>query len=457
MTTRTSNSAKDSVNKRYTETQEFLLSLGMKGRRVTYGIDRMMRLVELLGHPEHRLCIIHVAGSNGKGSTSAMLDAIYREAGYYTGLYTSPHLVTLRERIAVRGRQITKAEIVAYTKEFQELIATAKDLQDDDYPSFFELMTAMALVHFVRSGVEVAILETGLGGRLDATNVVDPALSIITSISLDHTLLLGDTVEKIAREKGGIIKPGKPVIIGVLPEGAEQTLRSIAEQKGASIQSITEAFGQNEENFPETGLTGKYQRRNAAIATLAVHTLKQFLPKGPNGLERGLQQVYWPGRWEKKELESGQTLILDASHNAECFIGLAENLKALIQETGTEPILLVGSLGNNRGKALMETISEYAQSIFLLRANQKRASDPKDLEEMIPDSFKGTIAHSTVSELFPRPHTCCLGKNGDTIVVTGSIYLIGEVIEALNGAHEEAEHHLQDGAHTLSAIPSAKP
>jgi len=194
----------------YAAVQDYLFSL--KARGIKFGIDRMRMMVEALGHPERAVPTIHLSGTNGKGSTSAMLDAILHAAGWRTGLYTSPHLVRLGERVQVNRALLTEAELAAFTRELRPIAEEISRDHPDDHPSFFEFMTAMAFLQFQRQHCDVGIIEVGMGGRLDATNVVLPEVAAITSISLDHCEMLGDSVEKIATEKAGIIKAGRPVV-----------------------------------------------------------------------------------------------------------------------------------------------------------------------------------------------------------------------------------------------------
>ena len=203
----------------YAAVTEYLYALKAGG--VKFGIDRMRRLAEVLSHPERSYPVIHVAGTNGKGSVAAMVESILRASGRRTGLYTSPHLVKLGERVQVDRRVLTEAEIVAYAAELKPAADSICASAPDEQPTFFEFMTAMAFLQFQRKRVEVAVVEVGMGGRLDATTVVEPEVSVITSIGLDHCAELGDTFEQIAREKAGIIKPGRPVVIGSLWNGQD--------------------------------------------------------------------------------------------------------------------------------------------------------------------------------------------------------------------------------------------
>lgn len=423
----------------YPSAKEYLFSLKHHGAK--YGIDRMLLLAASLGNPERTFPVIHVAGTNGKGSVCAMIEAILRGAGYKTGLYTSPHLVRQAERIQVDRTLITDNAIVAYTNELQSHANQLACVDPDDHPSFFEFMTGMAFLHFARSGVDVGVTETGLGGRLDATNVVDPEVSVITSIARDHTEQLGDTLERIAAEKAGIIKRGKPVVIGHLPPEAETVIRKACEQRNAPLKSIRERFG-NESAYPTTNLPGRYQRWNAALATLAVETLADRFPNAVNAAPRVLQQVAWAGRWETRKVD-GRHLILDTSHNEEGALMLDANLRDLRNRIGQKPDIVVGILGLARAQKLLPVVARHAASIHLIRPRQGRACPFTELESCIPEDFKGAIFRSKVSQLFPGQHRCRLGNPGDTIVATGSIYMIGEIVEAISCPEPVAEHVLQ--------------
>ncbi len=425
----------------YPEAKSYLYSLRYHGAK--YGIERMQLLAETLGHPEHQFPIIHVAGTNGKGSTCAMLESIYRNAGLKTGLFTSPHLVFQGERIQINRSILSHDEILHYTNELKEIADALAKVNPDDHPSFFEFMTAMAFLHFNREAVEIGIFETGLGGRLDSTNVVHPEITVITSISLDHINILGDTIEKIAGEKAGIIKANRPVVIGLLPDEAEKVIREIARQRSAAVYSIRERFSSEARGYPQTNLYGAYQRYNAATATLVCELLRKKFPISNDLIEKGLQKVEWAGRWERHQVDS-KTIILDSSHNPEGAEILADNLENLVQETGCKPIILAGTLGEFRAEVLMPVVARYAREIVLLRPSQPRACTFEILEKYIPKDYEGKIRRAEVKDIFPFPGNCAEGDEGDTLVVTGTIYLIGEIIEALHYELPVEEQSLQD-------------
>ncbi len=425
----------------YAATQEYLFSLKAKG--VKFGIDRMRLLVAGIGHPERATPVIHIAGTNGKGSVAAMLESIFSTAGWKTGLYTSPHLVKLGERVQVAREILSEAEIVAFTEELLPVAEKIGQGDADDHPSFFEFMTAMAFLQFARKRCDIAIIETGLGGRLDATNVVDPEVSVITSIGLDHCDMLGDTLELIAAEKAGIIKPGKPVVIGRLPPEAEAVIRRVAAEQGAPVISVRDVFGEALEGYPTTAFEGDYQRWNAATVVLVARCFSETWKLTPELVARGLKSARWPGRWQRTKIH-GRDLILDASHNPEGAGVLENQLRALVAETGRKPVVVTGVLGAARARPLLETISRYAAEIHLVMPQQSRASGFEELEALIPKAFGGRVTRATVSGVFPDENTCTVGGPDDTVVVTGSIYLLGEVMARIQPERGSIENRLQD-------------
>jgi dihydrofolate synthase/folylpolyglutamate synthase len=397
----------------------------------------------VLGHPERAVPSIHITGTNGKGSTAAMLEAIFRTAGWRTGLYTSPHLVRLGERVQVNRQILTEAEIIAYTNELRPLAEEISRFSPDDHPSFFEFMTAMAFLQFARKKCDISLIEVGMGGRLDATNVVLPEVAVITSISLDHCEYLGDTPEKIAAEKAGIIKPGRSVVIGRLPPGAERVIREIAAERGSRVISVVEEFGEELAGYPVTNLEGDYQRWNAATATLVARTMALRWQLTEEVITRALARVDWPGRWQRIAL-GGRTLILDASHNPEGAAVLESNLRHLATETHRPPVIITGVLGAARARALIETISRHASEIHFVVPHQARACTYEELESLLPAAFSGRVVRSTVPGLFPTSQACMAGGPADTVIVTGSIYLIGEVLEHIAPDRGPGEGRLQD-------------
>ena len=426
----------------YAAVQDYLF--GLKAGGVKFGVDRMRILSRLIGNPEARVPCIHVAGTNGKGSVSAMLEAILRASGNRTGLYTSPHLVRLGERVQVDRHLLTEQEISAYVRELQPVSdRIGAGGEDGDRPTFFEFMTAMAFLQFARQGCDISVVEVGLGGRLDATNIVTPEVSVITSIAMDHCEMLGNTLEAIAGEKAGIIKPEKPVVIGRMPREAEETIRAIAASAGSRVISVREEFGEAVEGYPSTGLEGDYQRWNAATASLAVRKLSPSFGISDASVRAGLASVEWAGRWQRTTL-GGRLVVLDSSHNPEGASVLDTNLGRLVAETGRPPVAIVGALGAMRAGPLLEVVCRHCRELHLAVPRQARASTYDELEALVPGSFKGRIIRSTVEGLFPGPGICTAGEKDDVIVVTGSIYLLGEVLSRLEPQRGPGEGRLQD-------------
>ncbi|HEY4302117.1 MAG TPA: folylpolyglutamate synthase/dihydrofolate synthase family protein [Candidatus Didemnitutus sp.] len=417
--------------------------VGLKSSGVRFGVERMARLAEAIGHPERLYPVIHLAGTNGKGSVAAMLESILRAAGHRTGMYTSPHLVKLGERVQVDRRILAEEEIVAFVSELAPIARRLADDGPDEHPTFFEFMTAMAFLKFARARVAAAVIETGMGGRLDATNIVTPEVSIITSIGFDHMEYLGDSLAQIAAEKAGIIKEGRPVIIGRLPAEAEHTVREIAAARNAPVHSVRATFGDDINSYPQTNLEGEYQRWNAATAVLASRILAARFGLADDIVARGLQQVSWPGRWQRTRV-GDRVVILDASHNLEGAAVLDANLTRLVAETGRAPVVVTGALGEYRARALLEVACRHAREIYLVPPHTARACTYAQLEEAAPAAYRDRLRRSTVDEVFPTSDYCAIGTPGDIVVITGSLYLLGEILERIEPGRGGQEARLQD-------------
>lgn len=426
--------------RRFNALRDYLYSLKNRGSR--YGVQRMQDLVQALGNPQHSFPLIHVAGTNGKGSVCAMLEAIYRANGYKTGLFTSPHLVHLGERIQVNRQQLSEQQILDYTQQLKPIAAKIAINDPENHPSFFEFMTAMAFLHFAQEQVDIAFIETGLGGRLDSTNVVHPELSIITSIALDHTEILGDTLQKIATEKAGIIKPQRPVIIGKLPPSAEAIIREKATQQGSPLTHIKDLYP-NENKLPQPNLQGSHQRWNAALALTASQKLQAKFPTNPHKSQQALQAIHWPGRWQKLQIQN-RTLILDATHNAEGAQMLHENLKKLCNHSSQKPIIICGTLGEDRAQSLIQAIASFPKELHLLKPDQPRATDTQTLASHLPQPTKFPVFHKELPDLFDTKNQLTIGNPNDIILVTGSLYLIGELLAKLDPPQHSFQQSLQD-------------
>lgn len=424
----------------YETTKNYLYGLRNRGSR--YGLERMPPFMRALGNPETRYPVVHVAGTNGKGSVCAIIESILRAGGYKTGLFTSPHLVRLGERVQIDRRILPEEAIIGYTEELKFAAERVSAGDPELHPTFFEFMTAMAFLHFAREEVDAAVVEVGLGGRLDSTNVVTPAVSVITSIGLDHCEQLGDTLARVAGEKAGIVKPGVPVVLGRLRPEAEAPILAVAAEKGCRVYRVADVYGEDPENHPRCALGGDCQRLNAATALLALRAVADRFPVPEKAVETGLGTVEWPGRWQEIGL-GGRRLILDATHNEEATLWLDRNLEALRARTGRKPVVLVGALGEVRARALLAVLARHAREIYLLQPDQPRATPFEILESFLDGAFEGPVMRSSVDRIFPEPDRCTVGEEGDTVVLTGSIYLIGEVMERLAPRASVSEAALQ--------------
>lgn len=425
----------------YREAVAYLVEL--KSRGVSLGLDRMRRFIDALGNPQAKVPCLHIAGTNGKGSVAAMLEAIFRAAGHRTGMYTSPHLVRLGERIQVDRRLLTEGELVEYVHAMQPVVEQRmSEGGPDERPSYFEFMTAMAFLHFARRQCGIAIIEAGMGGRLDATNVVVPEVSVITSIGLEHCEFLGDTLAAIAGEKAGIIKSGIPVVMGHVPPEAAAVIRRTAVNRNARVLSVA-AEWDGETSHPRTNLSGDYQRWNAGAATLAARAVAARWGLTEATIAAALQQVNWPGRWQRFTVE-GRRVILDSSHNAEGAAVLDANLARLVTETGRAPIVIAGVLGEARARPLVEAICRHAREVHFVVPAQARACSHEQLSALVPATYRGRVRPGKVEELFPGPQVCTVGGTGDAVVVAGSLYLAGEVLARLEPQRGPSEGYLQD-------------
>jgi dihydrofolate synthase/folylpolyglutamate synthase len=420
-------------------TTGFLLQL--KRRGVRPGLERIEQFAAALGNPQHAVPCIHIAGTNGKGSVAAMLATVLRSAGWRTGLYTSPHLVRLGERIQVDGEAMTSAQLAEHVAALRPIVDRL-DATPIGGPGYFEFMTGVAWRHFAAEHCDIAVIETGMGGRLDATNLVVPEVSVITSIGIDHAEFLGNTVEKIATEKAGIMKPGRPVVIGLLPPAAEAVIRATAAARRSRFTSVRDTFGPALARFPATNLAGEHQRTNAATATLAAQALPARWRLAPTGIAAALMNVTWPGRWQRLGV-GGRNVILDAAHNEEGAAALDRSLHDLVASEGRRPVVVVGVLGANRARPVLAVVARHAAEIHLVVPRQSRACSHEELASLLPPDVSVPVHRSTVADLFPQ-QGCHAGAPGGTVVVTGSLYLVGEVLSRLEPARGPLEDHLQD-------------
>jgi dihydrofolate synthase/folylpolyglutamate synthase len=400
----------------YPEAIQFLYGLRLFGAK--FGLENTLKLAALVGNPHERLRFIHVAGTNGKGSTCAMLESIYRAAGLRTGLFTSPHLVTFRERIQVGREFIPEKDVVRLVERLQPLFA---QFPKEHHPTFFEVITVMALQFFAEAKCELVIWETGLGGRLDATNIVTPLISVITNIALDHQQWLGDTTEKIAFEKAGIIKPGVPSVTATEEPGALAVIQKTAEEKSATLKVVA---AKDWASGSASALAGEHQKRNAALALATVRILQKQIPVMEAHIEHGLKNVQWPGRLQLIE-KGGRRFLLDGAHNV---AGAKVLREALEKDFGSEKrTLVLGILEDKDWRHICEALAPLADMILAVPVSSNRTAKAEELAEAcraVNPTAKVLVCASLAEALRAAP-------TGHLIVITGSLYLVGEALEWL--------------------------
>jgi dihydrofolate synthase/folylpolyglutamate synthase len=386
---------------------------------IVLGLERMRALLDRLGAPDRALgTIVHVAGTNGKGSTVALIAALTAAGGARVATYTSPHLSTLRERIVIDGALITEEAFVAAAEQ----VAAA----GGDELTFFEQVTAIAMVAIAAANVDVTVLEVGLGGRLDATNVVDAAIGVVTGVALDHEAILGNTIEAIATEKAGIFKPGRAAIIGASGEpAAVPVLAAIARSVGAHAMVIDDA---SVAAVPPVALGGAHQRRNAAAALAAIDQLESLgvVHVGAPARQRALAEVRHPGRFEILEVDEGaQRLILDGAHNPHGALALATALR----ERGEHPALILSVSADKDARAIAAALAPVVSEVIVTRYQQERAMEP----ELLATIVRGVTAQrvTTAPDLVAA---LAQARAFASVVIAGSLFLIGEARTLLLGA-----------------------
>ncbi|HEY2329078.1 MAG TPA: folylpolyglutamate synthase/dihydrofolate synthase family protein, partial [Verrucomicrobiae bacterium] len=354
----------------YAEAIQFLYGLQMFG--ANFGLETTRKLAALAGNPQEKLRFIHVAGTNGKGSTCAMLESVYRAAGLRVGLFTSPHLVSFRERIQVNRQLIPESELVRLVEEFQPLL---KEFSADQHPTMFEAVTVMALKFFAEQKCGLVIWETGLGGRLDATNIVTPLASVITNIALDHEQWLGNTLEKIAAEKAGIIKPGVPVTTAAREPEVLRVIEEVAREKNAPLTRIQNSKFKIQNSEPS--LLGEHQKLNATLAVATVEVLQKQIPVAEKNIRTGLAQVNWPGRLQLVTQPGGRKILLDGAHN----VAGAEALRAVLEKefAGIRPVLIFGALADKNWPDICRRLAPLADKIFTVPVASERTAGAREL------------------------------------------------------------------------------
>ncbi len=368
------------------------------------GLSRVKELLSFMDNPQNSFKSIHVAGTNGKGSTCAMISSILKEAGFKTALYTSPELTVIRERIQVNGKLISK-------KKFSELVKKYKDKSEEIGCTQFEFLTAIAFKYFEQEEADYAVVEVGLGGRLDATNIIFPVVSVITNITLDHIKQLGNSIEQVAKEKAGIVKEKVPVVLGA----GQRTLSSIyyiAKERKAPLYIVHGKYS------GPLSLKGEFQRENAAVAVEAVKRLK--IGVKAEEFEAGLKNVKWPGVFDLRKYK-GKQILLDTAHNP---AGIETLLRELKELDYNKLVVLFGVLEDKDYKKMVKKISKEADEVVFTELENERALNPEKLDEIYEGKSVKEIKEAFKSALKSA------GKK-DLVLVTGSHYLVGPVLELL--------------------------
>jgi dihydrofolate synthase/folylpolyglutamate synthase len=443
----------------YVETIKFLYNLERFG--IKLGLENISIILNLFDNPHKKFKSIHIAGTNGKGSTAAMTASILQYAGYKTGLYTSPHLQDFRERIMVNGAMIPEEDVVELAEMMRNKTQEAGDLQ----LTFFEFTTAMAFLHFSREMVDFAVVEVGLGGRLDATNVLNPVLSIITEIDIEHTDYLGEDIKSIAREKGGIIKDSGTVILSSNKTDVVEVIESICKDKKARLYRISKDFiGERENtdihsqhfNFIEMSLRGKaeaishsfeipllgrHQIINASTAIKAALILPSLIPPLQRGgsrggvkidesaISEGLKNVQWSGRLEI--FSENPLIILDGAHNLAAAKALSEELKRMRNsEFGIQIhniILVIGILKDKDFKGIISFLAPIADYIIIVKPKTLRSRKPDDLKDEFLKHTEGVEIIEDIPAAISKAKN--LASMNDLICITGSFFTVGEAIK----------------------------
>jgi dihydrofolate synthase / folylpolyglutamate synthase len=403
----------------YAEAIQFLYGLQMFG--ANFGLENTFKLAALAGNPQGKLRFIHVAGTNGKGSTCAILESIYRAAGLRVGLFTSPHLVSFRERIQINRQLIPESELVRLVEKIQPLL---KEFPTDNHLTLFEVVTVMALKFFAEQKCDLVIWETGLGGRLDATNIVTPLASVITNIAFDHQQWLGDTLEKIAAEKAGIIKPGIPIVTATDEPSALAVIAKIALEKNAPSKIV--ATDETQSQFAEPlapPLLGEHQKLNTMLALTTVEVLQRHIPVSEEKIRQGLADVHWPGRLQLIQKPNGQKILLDGAHN----LAGAEALQSALEKhfAGEKLVLIFGALADKQWPDICRTLAPLAAKIFTVPVASARTADANELAK----TFRSANRQAEVTALENLREAIIASKDESFIVVTGSLYLVGEMLE----------------------------
>jgi len=421
----------------YEESLDWLYSFERFG--IKLGLERIEYIAKKLDNPHKNYKIIHIAGTNGKGSVCKFLEAILSESGYKTGCYTSPHIQRFSERITINNKEISDENIVSLVEKIKPI--ADEMIKNNDTPTFFEIVTAMAFQYFSDEKVDFAVVEVGLGGNYDATNIVEPVVSVITNISLEHTDVLGKTIQDIALQKAGIIKDGVSVVTATEGE-ALKVIKNVAKEKNASINIVNEkvwkriSFDLNGQEFHikgaladynvKTSMLGKHQGENIALAIVAIEKLQMnrvYIPE--TSIIEGVAKTTNTGRLEI--VQHNPLVLLDGAHNPAGMNVLKEALKDFEYD---KIILVLGILSDKDINSMLSTIVPVADTIVVTRSHNNRACEPTKLKEMIETVYKKNIVvKDHISDAIKYAES--IVKKDDLICVTGSLFTVGDAREYL--------------------------
>ena len=434
----------------YDETIAYLFSLQKYG--IKFGLDNIRKLSAALGNPHNSFHCIHVAGTNGKGSTSAVIASILQAAGFRVGLFTSPHLISFTERIRTDGEQISEDSVVDLASEIQDIVSRHNNFQ----PTFFEVVTAIALLYFQRQKVDAAVMEVGMGGRLDATNIIEPLVSVITNISLDHKDFLGATLEEIAREKAGIIKKAVPVVSADQGPEASKVIMEASQAADSPLYIYGRDFSASLKRADASGtcfdyddglvrlndlfvpLSGEHQMKNSSVAIKAADIFidrrggKDILSLFHDHICSGLAATKWPGRLEL--IHGNPSILIDGAHNPAAADALSETLKKIFLKKYKKIIMVLGIMSDKEIKGIMKPLLPLASDIIMTAPSYARSSSPELLSDIAASlGFLNVKTAPTVKDALEMAVSCCAlpDQNSSLVLVTGSFYTIGEAKEAL--------------------------
>jgi dihydrofolate synthase/folylpolyglutamate synthase len=441
----------------YSDCLKYLDSLGQEVHGIQWGLETITKVLARLGNPHLKYPTAIVAGTNGKGSTAAMLASILRQAGYRTGLYTSPHLVKVNERIRVNGGEISDEDFAgAFTDVRRVVEGLLEEKILGKLPSFFEFLTATGFHYFAQAGVSFVVLEVGMGGRLDATNVTQPRVAVITNVGHDHLEFLGSTLAAIGREKAGVIKPGTPVVCGCEPGEAAEVIRQRCAEVGAELfetgnfgwlwglQSLQGHYLFNLSldadcfSSLSSPLLGKFQVKNAVAAVTAAWRLsRDGFQITRSSIAEGLQSTSWPGRLE--QVLEHPLLLLDGAHNPAAARVLAEFIQ---EELGGRRLRLVyASMRDKAIGEISEILFPLAEEVYLTRPHLARAATPEEILAVARFRPKRLVIEPEPAMAVAR--ACQASSNEDAVVIIGSLFLVGAVKKALLEGQLQLANHLR--------------